>query len=81
MARRLCEFLDAYGLTDRDGFVEEICDRIARAVREMVAAAERTGASVSDFVEVLTADIEVIQSNRTALELAITTDFAAQSAA
>lgn len=81
VARRLSEFLDAYGLTDRDGFVDEICDRIARAVRDLVAASERTGASVADFVAVLEADIEFIQSNRTALERAIATDSHEQSAA
>ena len=71
IARRLSEFLDAYGLTDRDGFVDEICDRIARSVREMISASRRTGAAVADFVALLEADIEFIRANRGVLERAI----------
>ena len=41
VARRLKIFLDAYGLADRTGFVDEICERVAQAIREMAGLAER----------------------------------------
>ena len=72
VARRLRIFLDAYGLTDRDGFVDEICDRIDRAIDEMRAEARRTGVQVDDFVGLLERDIAFIRANRAELEHAIT---------
>lgn len=72
VARRLRMFLDAYGLADRAGFVDEICDRLAHAQRKLVAASSTdTTGSIAQFVEMLDADIQFIESHRDALELAI----------
>ncbi|MBJ8348655.1 phosphotransferase [Antrihabitans sp. YC2-6] len=81
VARRLATFLDAYGLADRDGFVDDVCNRIARSVGELISEATRTGASVADFVALLEGDIEFVRANRAALEHAITADVRARLAA
>ncbi|TSD99932.1 phosphotransferase [Skermania sp. ID1734] len=71
IARRLRLFLDAYGLTHRAGFADEICDRIEEAAEQMIAASPDDAASVAPFAELLRSDIEFIRSNREAIELAL----------
>ncbi|CAM3721953.1 phosphotransferase [Smaragdicoccus niigatensis] len=66
VARRLRIFLDAYGLTDRTGFVDDILDRLGHALTKLSA-----NGGCAEFVKLLQADIAFIESNREALERAI----------
>ncbi|GAA2426819.1 phosphotransferase [Mycolicibacterium llatzerense] len=68
VARRLEMFLDAYGLDDRDGFVDDIIARISAAVRSCRAAAEAGNDGARPFVALLEGDLEFVRRNRDALD-------------
>jgi hypothetical protein len=61
-------FLDAYGLEDREGFVDDIIARINVAVRPFDAAVQAGDHGARPFVELLEGDLEFIRRNRGALE-------------
>jgi hypothetical protein len=61
-------FLDAYGLEDREGFVDDIIARINEAVRPFHAAVHAGDHGARPFVALLEGDLEFIRRNRGALE-------------
>jgi hypothetical protein len=61
-------FLDAYGLEDREGFVDDIIARINEVVRPFHAAVHAGDHGARPIVELLEGDLEFIRRNRRALE-------------
>ncbi|KAB7751135.1 phosphotransferase [Mycolicibacterium mucogenicum] len=68
VARRLRMFLDAYGLDDREGFVDDIIGRIGEAVRSCRAAVDAGDHGARPFVALLERDLEFVRRHRCALE-------------
>lgn len=68
VGRRLQMFLDAYGLDDRAGFVDEIIARIAETVRPFHSAAQAGHRGAQPFVALLEDDLEFVRSKRRVLE-------------
>ena len=66
--RRLHMFLDAYGLDDREGFVDDIIGRIGEAVRSCRAAVDAGDRGARPFVALLEGDLEFVRRHRNALE-------------
>lgn len=68
VTRRLQIFLDAYGLEDREGFVDDIIERISEAVRSCRAAVQAGDDGARPFVALLEDDLDFVRQNRCALE-------------
>ncbi|MUL49008.1 phosphotransferase [Mycobacterium sp. CBMA293] len=68
IARRLQMFLDAYGLEDREGFVDDIIACIGAAVRSCRVAVQAGDHGARPFVALLARDLEFACQHRSALE-------------